>query len=116
MHVYRGNARKECASMSNRTRVARAGGGLACSLAAGAFAQQPSQSPFSPTNIFAPVSTPADSILGLSIFVLGVTAVIFVVVFGLLVYSVLKYRRRDGDDTLEPPQIYGSNQVDLAWT
>ena len=27
----------------------------------------------SPTNIFAPVSTPADSIFGLSLFVLGVT-------------------------------------------
>lgn len=102
--------------MSNRTRIARAGGGLACCLAAGAFAQQPSQSPLSPTNIFAPVSTPADSIVGLSIFVLGVTAVIFVVVFTLLVYSVMKYRKRDGDDTLEPPQIYGSNQVELAWT
>ena len=75
-----------------------------------------SQSPFSPTNIFAPVSTPADSIVGLSVFVLGVTAVIFVVVFSLLVYSVVKYRKRVGDDTLEPPQIYGSNQVELAWT
>jgi cytochrome c oxidase subunit 2 len=102
--------------MSKRTRVARAGGLACCCLAGGASAGQPSQSPFSPTNIFAPVSTPADSILGLSIFVLAVTAVIFVVVFGLLVYSVLKYRKRDGDDSLEPPQIYGSNQVELAWT
>jgi cytochrome c oxidase subunit 2 len=84
--------------------------------AAGAFAQQPSQSPFSPTNIFAPVSGPADSIVRLSVFVLSVTAVIFVVVFSLLVYSVVKFRKRGGDDTLEPAQIYGSNQVELAWT
>jgi hypothetical protein len=38
----------------------------------------------SPTNIFAPASTPAQSILDLSIFVLEVTAAIFVVVFSLL--------------------------------
>jgi hypothetical protein len=35
----------------------------------------------SPTNIFAPVSTPADAILDLSRFVLEVTGAIFVVVF-----------------------------------
>ena len=37
-------------------------------------------------------------------------------VFSLLVYSVVKFRRRAGDDGREPPQIYGSNQVELAWT
>src|SRR6202162_664722 len=70
----------------------------------------------SPTNIFAPVSTPAKSIFGLSIFVLAVAAAIFVVVFALLTYSVLKFRKRANDDGREPPQVYGSNQVELAWT
>jgi cytochrome c oxidase subunit 2 len=70
----------------------------------------------SPTNIFAPVSTPADSIFGLSLFVLGVTGAIFAVVFGLLFYSIARFRRRHGDDGREPPQIYGSNEVELAWT
>ena len=70
----------------------------------------------SPTNIFAPASTPANSILGLSLFVLGVTASIFVMVFTLLVYAVVKYRKRTDDDGHEPPQVYGSNQVELAWT
>ncbi len=70
----------------------------------------------SPTNIFAPDSTPADSIFGLSLFVLGVTAAIFVVVFSLLVYCVVKFRKRQDDDGREPPQVYGSNQVELAWT
>jgi len=70
----------------------------------------------SPTSIFSPVSTPADSIFGLSLFVLAVAAVIFVVVFGLLVYSVMRFRQRKGDDGREPPQVYGSNQVELAWT
>ena len=86
-----------------------------CVLAATASAQS-TPSPLSPTNIFAPVSTPADSIFGLSLFVLGVTAVIFVVVFSLLVYAVVRFRKRTDDDDREPPQVYGSNQVELAWT
>src|ERR1700723_1083090 len=70
----------------------------------------------SPTKIFDPVSTPAKSIFGLSIFVLAVAAAIFVVVFALLTYSVVKFRKRANDDGREPPQVYGSNQVELAWT
>ena len=70
----------------------------------------------SPTNIFAPVSTPASSIYGLSLFVLAVAAVIFTVVFSLLVFSIVRFRKRRDDDGREPPQIYGSNQVELAWT
>jgi cytochrome c oxidase subunit II len=73
-------------------------------------------SALSPTNIFAPVSTPANTIFGLSLFVLAVTAVIFTVVFSLLVFSVVRFRKRRDDDGREPPQIYGSNQVELAWT
>jgi cytochrome c oxidase subunit 2 len=72
--------------------------------------------PLSPTNIFAPASTPAESIFGLSIFVLAVTAAIFIVVFTLLAYSVVKFRKRKNDDGHEPPQVYGSNQVEVAWT
>jgi cytochrome c oxidase subunit II len=70
----------------------------------------------SPTNIFAPNSTPADSIFSLSLFVLSVTAGIFVIVGGLLVYCVVKFKKRTDDDGREPPQVYGSNQVELAWT
>jgi cytochrome c oxidase subunit 2 len=70
----------------------------------------------SPTNIFAPVSTPAHSIFGLSLFVLAVTAAIFAIVFSLLVYCVVKFGKLADDDGREPPQVYGSNQVELAWT
>ena len=69
----------------------------------------------SPTNIFAPASTPADSINGLYLFVLTVTGAIFLVVFGMLMYAAVKYRSRSGDDR-EPVQIYGSDQLELAWT
>jgi cytochrome c oxidase subunit 2 len=82
--------------------------------AAGAFADTAQR--LSPTNIFAPASTPAKSIFGLSLFVLAVTGAIFSVVFMLLLYSVVKFRKRKNDDGREPPQVYGSNQVELAWT
>lgn len=67
-------------------------------------------------NIFHPASTPADSIYHLSLFVLAICAGIFLTVFSLLVYAVVKFRRRKDDDGCEPPQIYGSNQMELAWT
>jgi cytochrome c oxidase subunit 2 len=70
----------------------------------------------SPTNIFAPTSTPAHSIFGLSMFVLAITALIFVVVGGLLVYAVVKFRSKATGDGREPAQVYGSTQIELAWT
>jgi cytochrome c oxidase subunit II len=72
--------------------------------------------PLSPTDIFAPVSTPAQSIFELSLFVLSTAAAIFVVVFSLLVYAVVRFRKRANDDGREPAQVYGSTQVELAWT
>jgi cytochrome c oxidase subunit 2 len=69
-----------------------------------------------PTNIFAPQSTPAKSIFHLSLFVLAITGIIFAVVFTLLLYSVLKFRARSSSKTSEPAQVYGSTQIELAWT
>ena len=70
----------------------------------------------SPTNIFAPASTPADSVFGLSMFVIVTVTAIFIVVSVLLTYAVVKFRARRSDDHSEPAQVYGSNQVELAWT
>ena len=67
-------------------------------------------------NIFAPESTPAKSIFDLSLFVLAITAVIFVVVCTLLVYAVIKFRGGAADGGSEPAQVYGSTQIELAWT
>ena len=47
--------------------------------------------------------------------VFGVIGIIFVVTQGALVWSLIRYRAR-GDETTEPPQIYGSNPIELAWT
>jgi len=68
------------------------------------------------TNVFAPQSTPARSILHLSTFVLTITGLIFVVVFTLLVYSISKFRATSTNATSEPAQVYGSTQIELAWT
>src|SRR5260370_20527512 len=66
--------------------------------------------------IFEPHSTPAESIQHLSLFVLAITGLIFLVVFSLLSYVVVKFRRRVGDAGREPAQVYGSTQIELAWT
>ncbi len=68
------------------------------------------------TSVFAPLSTHAEEIHRYSLFVLGITGAIFLVVFTLLAVAVVRFRRRPGDDDAEPPQIYGSLQVEVAWT
>ena len=81
-----------------------------------ALAAEPASLPLSSTNIFAPASTPAKTIFGLSLFVLSVTGLIFAVVFILLVYSVVKFRGKAADSGREPAQVYGSIQIEMAWT
>lgn len=66
-------------------------------------------------SIFSPASTPASSIFGLAMFVFAITAAIFLGVGAILVYAMVKYRCRPGDDS-EPPQVFGSTQIELAWT
>lgn len=70
----------------------------------------------SPTSIFDPAATPAHSAFGLSMLVLSVTLVIFLLVAGLLLYVLIRYRRRPTDSDEEPAQIYGSDQIELSWT
>ncbi|MGD0648745.1 MAG: cytochrome c oxidase subunit II [Acidobacteriaceae bacterium] len=71
-----------------------------------------------PTNIFEPAGTPARSIFSLSMLVLAITAAIFLIVAGILAYVLVRYRSRasNGHGEQEPPQIYGSNQIELSWT
>lgn len=47
------------------------------------------------------------------VFIIAVA--IFLFVEGLIVFSVIRYRRRPGDDEL-PPQIHGNNLAETAWT
>jgi cytochrome c oxidase subunit II len=96
--------------VKNTIRTAFCSVALLCSMATAA-ATDPSS-----TNVFAPHSTPARSILHLSIFVMIITGIIFAVVSTLLVYSLLKFRARSSSASSEPAQVYGSTQIELAWT
>ena len=99
---------------SNRGRVRSAFsfGGTVCSLCVfGGKAFAGSQ-----TSIFDPAATPARSDFGLSMLVLSVTLVIFLIVAGLLLYALIRFRHRPRDSDREPAQIYGSNQIELSWT
>jgi cytochrome c oxidase subunit 2 len=70
----------------------------------------------SSTSLFAPEATPARSVFGLSMLVLAICTTIFLVVAGLLLYVIIRYRHRPSDADREPAQIYGSTQVELSWT
>lgn len=47
------------------------------------------------------------------VFVIAV--LVFLLVEGLIVWSVIRYRRKPGDDTL-PPQTHGNNLAEIIWT
>lgn len=67
-------------------------------------------------DMFKPLSRPAEMIHETSLLVLVICAVIFFVVAGLLLYIVVRFRKKATDNTQEPPQIYGSTNIELAWT
>jgi cytochrome c oxidase subunit II len=64
----------------------------------------------------APASTPAHQIFDLSVFVVAITGGIFLVVGGLLAVALYRFRAKKTDPLGEPAQIYGSTQIELAWT
>lgn len=81
-------------------------------------------------SIFETASPTSESIRDLSWLVLGITGFIFVVVEGLILYCIYHFRQRKTDtvsqseapadgiakDEIEPPQIYGSMPIEMAWT
>lgn len=67
-------------------------------------------------NSFRPHSVPANAIYELSLLVLVICSGIFLVVTAILLFVVVRYRHRPTDSEQEPPQIYGSAKIELAWT
>ncbi len=67
------------------------------------------------TSILTPMSPPAREIHSLAALVVGICAAIFIVVEGVLLWSIIRYRRRAGERG-EPVQVFGSNPIELAWT
>jgi len=73
------------------------------------------QSVHSVANMFNPQATPADSVYSVSMLMLAICAAIFLVVGGLLAFTIFRFRRRKMDDSREPAQVYGSNRIEIAW-
>jgi cytochrome c oxidase subunit 2 len=69
-------------------------------------------------NIFKPVTTPGQQEFDSAILSFWVCGAIFLVVASLLTYTLIRFRRRSHDeqDLHEPPQVYGSTQIEAAWT
>jgi cytochrome c oxidase subunit 2 len=67
-------------------------------------------------SIFAPASPPAEAIRQLFALVGAITGGIFLLVEAVLIYSLIKARRRTAGDVSEPPQVYGSKPIEIAWT
>ncbi len=76
-----------------------------------AFADPPTQN----LSIFDPASPPAASIRDLTFLVFAITGFIFVVVEGVLIYTLIRFRRSRNAGS-EPPQVYGSKPIEIAWT
>lgn len=73
---------------------------------------QPSEN----VSIFDPVSPPAQYIRDLSILILIIVGVIFLLVEGILIYAVFRFRHGRPMGNSEPPQAYGSTPIEIAWT
>jgi cytochrome c oxidase subunit 2 len=67
-------------------------------------------------SIFDPASPQASAIRNLSILVFVITGFIFVVVEGVLIYVIVRFRHRASSGLSEPPQFYGSQPIEIAWT
>src|SRR3954463_14091047 len=66
-----------------------------------------------------PASPSAESIRYLFFFLCAVAAFILAIVWGVLFYSVIRFRRKRaaGERSgTEPPQVYGSLPIEIAWT
>ncbi len=62
-----------------------------------------------------PATDQAREISGLYDIVFAIAVAIFIAVEGLIVWSVIRYRRKPSDTEL-PPQTHGNNFVEVLWT
>jgi cytochrome c oxidase subunit 2 len=68
------------------------------------------------TSVFSSLSTPAHTITRLGYFVLAITGAIALVLYSLLIYAIIRYRTRPSEEHVEPPQVFGSTEIELSWT
>lgn len=84
-------------------------------LAAAGITPQQVWNSFFPVNGTDPATTQGDATRQLYDIVFYLGAAIFVIVELMIVYTVFRYRRKPGDETL-PPQTHGNNLVEVIWT
>ena len=63
---------------------------------------------------FAPEAPGTHAIVGLWAFSIVVFTLIFAVVVGIIVYSLMRFRWREGEP--DPEQIAGNKKVEIIWT
>jgi cytochrome c oxidase subunit 2 len=79
---------------------------LIAGLAAGCSSQNPST--------LYPASTNASTISNLFYFIFWVAVVVFVIVEAMLLYSVIRFRRKSDNEL--PTQVHGNTKLEIAWT
>jgi cytochrome c oxidase subunit II len=62
-----------------------------------------------------PKTDAGQDVFNLYLVVLALAAIVFIGVEGFIVYAVIRYRRKPGDDVL-PEQLHGNNTVEIIWT
>src|SRR3954467_12502428 len=66
------------------------------------------------TDSLSPVTAQGEAVSRLFNLVLVLSAGVFLLVLGLLVYIVVRFRGRDGD--ADPAQVSGNTRLEIAWT
>jgi cytochrome c oxidase subunit 2 len=68
-----------------------------------------------PQSAIEPQSPEAESINDLWLLVYYIAAVIFFLVMAALIYTIIRYRERPGDDR-QPVQLHGNTALEITWT
>lgn len=84
-------------------------------LAAAGITPQRAWDSFFPVGGATPVTDRAVATKALYDIVFYIAVAIFLIVETIIVFTVLRYRRKPGDEAL-PPQIHGNNLVEVIWT
>jgi cytochrome c oxidase subunit 2 len=84
-------------------------------LAAAGITPQRAWDSFFPVGGATPATDRAIATKALYDIVFYIAVTVFLLVEGMIVFTVVRYRRKPGDDTL-PPQIHGNNLVEVIWT
>ena len=62
-----------------------------------------------------PKGRAAREIQDLNVVVFGIAGIVFVLVNLAVIFLILRFRRRKGDDEF-PPQVHGNTKLELGWT